>query len=125
MEDKKLKMMEDLESYNFNTEFEDVVKSKWLESMNENSLLDIKTEVEDTATHGANTGTATFCIYTNDNENLIKENLSEMFDFLEEVKSEYEELTIELNADNIVHLAVERIANQLSTITEEFDREDD
>ena len=53
------------------------------------TLKEVKERLEEIAKYGANNGSVSFCIYTEDNNNLLKDYLSEVFDYINEIRDNY------------------------------------
>ena len=48
------------------------------------TFKEVKRSLEEVAKYGSNNGSVNFCIYTEDNNNLIKDHLSEVFEYINE-----------------------------------------
>lgn len=53
------------------------------------TLKEVKERLEEIVKYGANNGSVSFCIYTEDNNNILKDFLSEVFDYIKEQRDEY------------------------------------
>ena len=124
---KKQILMEKLESINFGNDFLEQVGSTWIEHLEDEDLDDIIYEVKSVIEYGANNGNVNFVIYTKDNENFIKDNLFEAFDYINEIQQEIG-VSIEISVDEIMYMAVRdcanRIENEISFDIEDYEDEE-
>ena len=79
------------------------------------TFKEVKEKLEEIAEYGANTGSVSFCIYTKDNNNLIKNYLNEVFDYINEQRDNYN-IILE-NGDEVVFSVIDNfccdIANHI------------
>ena len=68
------------------------------------TLKEVKERLEEIEKYGANNGSVSFCIYTEDNNNLLKEYLSEVFDYINEKRDSY--AIILENGDEVVYSVI-------------------
>ena len=69
------------------------------------TFKEVKRSLEEIAEYGANSGSINFCIYTEDNNNLIKNYLNEVFEYINE-KRDYFGLILE-NSNEIVYFVID------------------
>ena len=78
------------------------------------NLKNVKERLEEIAEYGANNGVS-FCTYTKDNNNIIKDYLSEVFDYINEQRDNYN-IILE-NGDEVVFSVIDNfccdIANHI------------
>ena len=79
------------------------------------TFKEVKEKLEEIAEYGANTGSVSFCIYTKDNNNLIKNYLNEVFEYISEKRDNYN-IILE-NGDEVVFSVIDNfccdIANHI------------
>ena len=76
------------------------------------TLKEVKERLEEIVKYGANNGSVSFCIYTKDNNNIIKEYLSEVFDYINEQRDNYD--TILENGDEVVFSVIDNFCYDIS-----------
>ena len=85
------------------------------------TFKEVKEKLEEIAEYGANTGSVSFCIYTKDNNNLIKNYLNEVFDYINEQRDNYN-IILE-NGDEVVFSVIDNfcydIANHIEANIED------
>ena len=75
------------------------------------TLKEIKERFEEIVYYGAN-GSVSFCIYTEDNNNLLKNYLSEVFDYIKELRDNYN--IIPENGDEVVFSVIDNFCYDIS-----------
>ena len=75
------------------------------------TLKEVKERLEEIVKYGANNGVS-FCTYTKDNNNIIKEYLSEVFDYINEQRDNYD--TILENGDEVVFSVIDNFCYDIS-----------
>ena len=90
------------------------------------NLKEVKERLEEIAKYGANNGVS-FCTYTEDNNNILKDFLSEVFDYIKEQRDEYN-IILE-NGDEVVFSVIDNfcydIANHIDDNMEDEDEDED
>lgn len=76
------------------------------------TLKDVKERFEEVVKYGANTGSVSFCIYTKDNNNIIKDYLIEVFDYINEQRDNYN-IILE-NGDEVVFSVIDNFCYDIS-----------
>ena len=76
------------------------------------TLKEVKERLEEIVKYGANNGSVSFCIYTKDNNNIIKDYLSEVFDYINEQRDNYD--TILENGDEVVFSVIDNFCYDIS-----------
>ena len=76
------------------------------------TLKEVKERLEEIVKYGANNGSVSFCIYTKDNNNLLKDYLSEVFDYINEQRDNYD--TILENGDEVVFSVIDNFCYDIS-----------
>ena len=79
------------------------------------TLKEVKERFEEIVEYGANNGSVSFCIYTKDNNNLLKDFLSEVFDYIKEQRDEYN-IILE-NGDEVVYSVIDNFCYDISNYT--------
>ena len=74
------------------------------------TLKEVKEKLEEIAKYGANNGVS-FCTYTKNNNNIIKDYLSEVFDYINEQRDNY---IIILNGDEVVFSVIDYFCYDIS-----------
>ena len=80
------------------------------------TLKEVKERLEEIVKYGANTGSVSFCIYTKDNNNLIKNYLNEVFDYINEQRDNYN-IILE-NGDEVVFSVIDDFCYKISYFIE-------
>lgn len=126
---KKERILGKLEDIKMGNDFLDRVFDEWFLELHDSDDEYILDEIKNVTEYGAATGGVSFIIYTADNEKFIKENLSDMFEFLEYYKYNFGIEIKDVNADNIMFIAVELcasiIANEMSLNIENYEEEEE
>ena len=76
------------------------------------TLKEVKERLEEIVKYGANNGSVSFCIYTKDNNKLLKDYLSEVFDYINEQRDNYD--TILENGDEVVFSVIDNFCYDIS-----------
>ena len=76
------------------------------------TLKEVKERFEEVVKYGANNGSVSFCIYTKDNNNIIKDYLSEVFDYINEQRDNYN-IILE-NGDEVVFSVIDNFCYDIS-----------
>ena len=76
------------------------------------TLKEVKERFEEVVTYGANNGSVSFCIYTEDNNKLLKDYLSEVFDYINEQRDIYD-IILE-NGDEVVFSVIDNFCYDIS-----------
>ena len=123
----KERIIDELRGIEFGNDFLEQVGGTWIEHLEDNDLDDIVYEIKSVIEYGANNGNVSFVIYTKDNENFIKDNLFEAFDYINEIQQELG-VSIEISVDEIMFQAVRdcanRIENEISLDIEDYEDEE-
>ena len=89
------------------------------------TLKEVKERFEEIVKYGANNGVS-FCIYTKNNNNILKDFLSEVFDYIKEQRDEYN-IILE-DGDEVVFSVIDNfcydIANHIDDNTEDEDEDE-
>ena len=125
---RKEMIIEALENVNFGNDFLQSVGIKWIDEMEENNDEEhILSEIKDVTNYGAATGGVPFVIYKVDNKAFIKENIDDMFEFLQHYEYEYGTKLKEYDANIIMFTAVEMCAfiieSKISLSLEDYEEE--
>ena len=87
------------------------------------TLKEVKERLEEIAKYGANNGVS-FCTYTKNNNNIIKDYLSEVFDYIKEQRDNYN-ITLE-NGDEVVFYVIDNFCYDISNyINDNMEDEDE
>ena len=125
----KERIIDELRRVNFGNDFLNEVGEKWIDEMEDNDEEYILNEIKDVINYGAATGGVSFVIYTADNEAFIKENLDDMFEFLQHYEYAYDTKLEEVDADTIMCAAVEMCASiiesEISLSLESYEEEEE
>ena len=76
------------------------------------TLKEVKERFEEIVKYGANSGSVSFCIYTKDNNNLLKDYFSEVFDYINEIRENYN-IILE-NGDEVVYSVIGNFCYDIS-----------
>ena len=76
------------------------------------TLKEVKERFEEVVKYGANNGSVSFCIYTKDNNKLLKDYLSEVFDYINEQRDIYD-IILE-NGDEVVFSVIDNFCYDIS-----------
>ena len=76
------------------------------------TLKEVKERFEEIVNYVANNGSVSFCIYTEDNNNLLKNYLSEVFDYIKEQRDNYN--IIPENGDEVVFSVIDNFCHDIS-----------
>ena len=76
------------------------------------TLKEVKERLEEIVKYGANNGSVSFCIYTKDNNKLLKDYLSEVFDYINEQRDIYD-IILE-NGDEVVFSVIDNFCYDIS-----------
>ena len=76
------------------------------------TLKEVKEKLEEIVKYGANNGSVSFCIYTKDNNKLLKDYLSEVFDYINEQRDIYD-IILE-NGDEVVFSVIDNFCYDIS-----------
>ena len=76
------------------------------------TLKEVKERLEEIVKYGANNGSVSFCIYTKDNNKLLKDYLSEVFDYINEQRDNYN-IILE-NGDEVVFSVIDNFCYDIS-----------
>ena len=107
----KERIINELREIEFGNDFLQLVGTRWIDEMEDNDEDEyILEEIKNVLEYGANTGGVNFVIWSRDNNDFIKENLDDMFEFLEYCEREWGTKLKEYNADIIMFTAVEMCA---------------
>ena len=124
----KERIINKLNGIEFGNDFLEQVGGTWIEHLEDNDLDDIVYEIKSVIEYGANNGNVNFVIYTKDNEKFVGENLSEVFEYINEVQNETG-IIEDLNADSIMHMAVRDCAliidNCMSLSIEDYEEDEE
>ena len=86
------------------------------------TLKEVKERFEEIVEYGANNGSVSFCIYTEDNNNLLKNYLSEVFDYINE-RDNY--TIIPKNGDEVVFSVIDNFCYDISNYIDDNMEEDE
>ena len=81
------------------------------------TFKEVKENLEEVAEYGANNGSINFCIYTEDNNNLIKNYLNEVFEYISE-KRDYYGIILE-NSNEVVYSVIDDFCYNISDFIED------
>ena len=87
------------------------------------TFKEVKRNLEEIAEYGANDGSLNFCIYTEDNNNLIKNYLSEVFEYINE-KRDYFDIILG-NSDEVVFFVIDDFCCDISRYIEDNMKDED
>ena len=87
------------------------------------TFKEVKRSLEEISEYGANNGSVNFCIFTKDNNNLIKDYLSEVFEYINE-KREYFGIILE-NSNEVVYSVIDDFCYDISRYIEDMEDEDE
>ena len=87
------------------------------------TFKEVKRSLEEISEYGANNGSINFCIYTEDNNNLIKDYLNEVFEYINE-KREYFGIILE-NSNEVVYSVIDDFCYDISRYIEDMEDEDE
>ena len=76
------------------------------------TLKEVKERLEEIVKYGANNGSVSFCIYTEDNNNLLKDYLSEVFNYINEIRDNYN-IILE-DGDEVVYSVIDNFCYDIS-----------
>ena len=76
------------------------------------TLKEVKERFEEVVKYGANNGSVSFCIYTKDNNKLLKDYLSEVFDYINEQRDIYD-IILE-NGNEVVFSVIDNFCYDIS-----------
>ena len=76
------------------------------------TLKEVKERLEEIVTYGSNNGSVSFCIYTEDNNNLLKDYLSEVFEYINEIRDKYNKILE--NGDEVVYSVIDNFCYDIS-----------
>ena len=76
------------------------------------TLKEVKERLEEIVKYGANNGSVSFCIYTKDNNKLLKDYLSEVFDYINEQRDIYD-IILE-NGNEVVFSVIDNFCYDIS-----------
>ena len=80
------------------------------------TFVEVKEKLEEIARYGANSGSVSFCIYTKDNNNLIKNYLNEVFEYISEKRDNFS-IILE-NGDEVVYSVIDDFCYYISDFIE-------
>ena len=87
------------------------------------TFTEVKERLEEIVKYGANNGSVSFCIYTKDNNNLLKNYLSEVFDYTNEIRDNYN-IILE-NGNEVVYSVIDNFCYDISNyIDDNMDEEE-
>ena len=75
------------------------------------TLKEVKERLEEIVKYGAN-GSVSFCIYTQDNNNLLKDYFSEVFDYINEIRDNYNKILE--NGNEVVYSVIDNFCYDIS-----------
>ena len=87
------------------------------------TFKEVKENLEEVAEYGANNGSINFCIYTEDNNNLIKDYLSEVFEYINE-KRDYFGIILE-DSNKIIYSVIDNFCYDILRYIEDNINEDE
>ena len=76
------------------------------------TLKEVKERLEEIVNYGSNNGSVSFCIYTEDNDNLLKDYFSEVFDYINEIRDKYNKILE--NGDEVVYSVIDNFCYDIS-----------
>ena len=80
------------------------------------TFKEVKEKLEEIAEYGADTGSVSFCIYTKDNNNLIKNYLNEVFEYISEKRDNFG-IILE-NGNEVVYSVIDDFCYKISYFIE-------
>ena len=86
------------------------------------TLKEVKERLEEIAKYGAINGVS-FCIYTKNNNNIIKDYLSEVFDYIKEQRDNYN-IILE-NGDEVVFYVIDNFCYDISNYIDDNMEDED
>ena len=92
--------------------YKEIKNKKILGVIKMGTLKEVKERLEEIVKYGANNGSVSFCIYTKDNNNIIKDYLSEVFDYINEQRDNYN-IILE-NGDEVVFSVIDNFCYDIS-----------
>ena len=92
--------------------YKEIKNKKILGVIKMRTLKEVKERLEEIVKYGANNGSVSFCIYTEDNNNIIKDYLSEVFDYINEQRDNYN-IILE-NGDEVVFSVIDNFCYDIS-----------
>ena len=92
--------------------YKEIKNKKILGVIKMRTLKEVKERLEEIVKYGANNGSVSFCIYTKDNNNIIKDYLSEVFDYINEQRDNYN-IILE-NGDEVVFSVIDNFCYDIS-----------
>ena len=87
------------------------------------TLKEVKERLEEIVKYGANNGSVSFCIYTKNNNNIIKDYLSEVFDYIKEQRDNYN-IILE-NGDEVVFYVIDNFCYDISNYIDDNMEDED
>ena len=87
------------------------------------TLKEVKERLEEIVKYGANNGSVSFCIYTKANNNIIKDYLSEVFDYIKEQRDNYN-IILE-NGDEVVFSVIDNFCYDISNYIDDNMEDED
>ena len=87
------------------------------------TLKEVKERFEEIVKYGANNGSVSFCIYTEDNNNLLKDYLSEVFDYINEIRDNYN-IILE-NGNEVVYSVIDNFCYDISNYIDDNMEDED
>ena len=87
------------------------------------NFKEVKEKLEEIAEYGANNGSINFCIYTEDNNNLIKNYLNEVFEYISE-KRDYFGIILE-DSNEVVYAVIDDFCYDISRYIEDNIEDED
>lgn len=101
--------LEEVKEVVYSHDFLKSVAEKWMDSIKECNTSEIIEEVVSVSNHGSNGGNVGFVIYTYNNENFLKENLSDMFEYVNDLQENMGKLE-NIDANSMMFMAVNEVA---------------
>ena len=87
------------------------------------TFKEVKRSLEEISEYGANNGSINFCIYTEDNNNLIKDYLNEVFEYINE-KRDYFGIILG-DSNEVVYSVIDDFCYDISRYIEDMEDEDE
>ena len=87
------------------------------------TLKEVKERFEEIVEYGANNGSVSFCIYTEDNNNLLKDYLSEVFDYINEIRDNYN-IILE-DGNEVVYFVIDNFCYDISNYIDDNMEDED
>lgn len=87
------------------------------------TLKEVKERLEEIVKYGANNGSVSFCIYTEDNNNLLKDYLSEVFNYINEIRDNYN-IILE-DGDEVVYSVIDNFCYDISNYIDDSMEDED